>query len=614
VSEHHSSSVALDQWQKNAAYTEGSTLIYGEPGTGKTTCLIARCVHLTEHKGIPPSRILVIANSVRSAKQIRNDLILSCRPEKGFIPVTTVLQLAYDLLVRFPGPAGLSNKWEEGKGSEGKPKVGDYLELALKVVCKSPEAALLFSERYPDILIDNFDSLDNPAKQFIGKVTGSSHKGFWMTSRAPLPDLLAQSDMPAGDHFNISKVKAFSLAYQYRFSPAVQRLASAFHRPGSRYAVVRRPLDARCGQGSVTIALADNKVEMIDGISSFAASKLQEGYRPDEIVLLHKMASTRDAAWQIAMSEKLYHIGSISASTNSVGDLVALLNLSFGTWTKGALLRAGRMQRYNASIGDLSAVSREDVLNWQPLNGSDAGVELLLHDLYLCSLARNPREALESYVFEYTDYLRQYPERGAGVQWLLHKLRAVNAAADSQNLNRLFAASGIPSNDRSEDDGGQAGGIAFSTAEKMRHRFSPVTISVSSNLDKIEDVIPIVGDHLLCCIYTSDFNRTYKQASRLLSGKDLNTIEDWRGGKTSTQHDTNGSNRRTNSSLLSESEKRLYEQCPRRVYYALFVDHTESSGMLSESTVEPNSFPASPADRALCTTCKYCDICPEDLS
>lgn len=61
---------ALDEWQRAAAETRTPALIVAGPGTGKTSTLVGRVIHLVQEKSIPADSILALTFSNKAAREM----------------------------------------------------------------------------------------------------------------------------------------------------------------------------------------------------------------------------------------------------------------------------------------------------------------------------------------------------------------------------------------------------------------------------------------------------------------------------------------------------------------------------------------------------------------
>ncbi len=91
--------LALDEEQRQAVTSSGSTLVVAGPGAGKTRVLLGRALHLLEG-GLPPERIFLLTFTVRTRNELRERL--SALGVSG-IKVETFHALAYDLIYEATG-------------------------------------------------------------------------------------------------------------------------------------------------------------------------------------------------------------------------------------------------------------------------------------------------------------------------------------------------------------------------------------------------------------------------------------------------------------------------------------------------------------------------------
>ena len=91
----------LDPSQQDAATVPaGPTLVSAGPGTGKTSTLIGRIVHLLE-TGHPARQILAVTFSNRAAQEVRDRIALAAPARAHELTVTTFHAFCLDFLRRY---------------------------------------------------------------------------------------------------------------------------------------------------------------------------------------------------------------------------------------------------------------------------------------------------------------------------------------------------------------------------------------------------------------------------------------------------------------------------------------------------------------------------------
>ncbi|HZC07562.1 MAG TPA: ATP-dependent helicase [Ktedonobacterales bacterium] len=97
------SAPALDQHQLDAARAETPALILAGPGSGKTSALLARIVHLTQERGVAPDRVLALTYTRKAAGELRTRLT-RVLGEQALMPrISTIHAFCGDVL-RLYGP------------------------------------------------------------------------------------------------------------------------------------------------------------------------------------------------------------------------------------------------------------------------------------------------------------------------------------------------------------------------------------------------------------------------------------------------------------------------------------------------------------------------------
>ena len=110
---------ALDPWQRRAAEARTPALIVAGPGTGKTSTLVGRVVHLVREQGVPADGILALTFSNKAAREMRERLqaVLTVTQDDGetgdrfelppLPSISTVHAFCGDLLRRYAPLVGL---------------------------------------------------------------------------------------------------------------------------------------------------------------------------------------------------------------------------------------------------------------------------------------------------------------------------------------------------------------------------------------------------------------------------------------------------------------------------------------------------------------------------
>lgn len=110
---------ALDEWQRAAAETQTPALVVAGPGTGKTSTLVGRVIHLVREQRVPADTILALTFSNKAAREMRERLQAaltntSAGGERGdpfemspLPTVSTIHAFCGDLLRRYAPLVGL---------------------------------------------------------------------------------------------------------------------------------------------------------------------------------------------------------------------------------------------------------------------------------------------------------------------------------------------------------------------------------------------------------------------------------------------------------------------------------------------------------------------------
>jgi hypothetical protein len=220
-------------------------------------------------------------------------------------------------------------------------------------------------------------------------------------------------------------------------------------------------------------------------------------------------------------------------------------------------------------------------------------------------------DAFEKYFFDSTDYLRNNPSAGAAVRAYLLSLQLSarkhdmpNTVAGLQNERPLSEV---------DEDETRHDGIRVTTTSAAGRGATPVLVVVDANLTNLTELASLCEDHVLYCVTSANCDKTYQEARRLTAGLASAKVVDWRSSKVPVARGKDHPKKLTIE--MDHSDSLLFGQCPRRVYYRNLLDSPEGLDVLPKKhSLDVGSFPASPADSALCLTCKYAEVCPIDLA
>jgi hypothetical protein len=575
---------SLDSWQLEAVRCEQPVFVIGGPGSGKTISLVARCHYLVGQMGVTPSKILVVADSRKSTNELRW-LLDNAGEDSARIPVTTVHQLAYDILIRFPKSAGLDERWEENRDENRRRLLDNFgwlLQMVSEAVKQSPEIIDVLQRRYVHLMVDNFDELSLGAQQFLQKIFDKSRGGFWATLRR-------KQSNPRG-------YRELDLPYHYRFASIPHRFYSKCNPSNEKRSILRRSETIRCGVGSVTIALSNTTEQEAAGIAQFIMQKEMEGYQASEVSVYYRSGSTNGAVLDAKIAEKLGQLKHAEGTDKFTAQLLGFLQLMSGDWNRSSILRAGQIRRYEIPLPELITSLR----TWRP--GAPfalpqfPGWAKLISDLDQCRRAHSRRDALELYVFQLTDYLRHDPSAGRPIQSLLHALRSENLPGrpiGRSFLTRRSEARTVPIVVVADTEINNI--LKWATS---RRSFATVPLEI--------EAVSNVEDHLLLSVQHAESGEVLRKVRRLNELFPEATLLKWSDGPKATRRAFRASG--GSYDQLCDSERAVFAQCPRRVYYdrQLFGD--------SDSHLSSVNFPAAPADQALCLSCSFVDICPTELT
>jgi hypothetical protein len=606
----------FDSWQRDAAQAISPALVIGASGTGKTTSLIARCQYLLGDSAIPASKILILCHSSGESARVRISLSSSPGISSALIPIATVYQFAYDILVRYAEHAGLLRGWEEQPISRRMNLSADkYPEVALELLRRHPDVCVALRDRYQHLLIDDIDIMPLLSQQLLHAVIRYDGGGYWATSSVNLHQ--DESRRPyASSEFYPNNCRRYALAFQYRSAPSIYGFANGLTHQAIKKAVCRRPESERTSSGTVTVAMFAKTEQLVTGVKQYWKDKESSGFVKRDIMVLSGGTGGSFDDFISGIISRTKQVRKLNELQCKEAMLYAIVDLCGGQQGRAPFLCAGRLPRYNVSRSELIQHA-ERLGNAVGLTGSphSQGLSRLLIDVSNCSGSKSPRHILEEYLFEQTDLLRENPEFGEAARTVMLDLIQKEKnfrSGGTDNLKNLLHLCANPAQNSRRQRHNQS-------TSSLRGLSVPVVIVADANFDdryegSVADIINACGaasEHLLICVEVVDNAPPIRLRQSLRSHHEA-AIQDWRTIQSSAALENRMEEARR--VRLSNEEKALFRQCPRRLYYKRLLDpDAQTPNRRDSSAGETPDFPASPADSALCVDCSYNDICPLNL-
>lgn len=175
----HKKSYDLDDFQK-AAVTNPSKrlLIIAGPGSGKTTVLTRRIVHLISEKETEPQNCLAITFTKRAAQEMRDRLKVLLPNDFESINIHTFHSLCFSILKENAQKAGLSQEFkvitsQEKELLKDEIKVDEMLEfddlitLTVKLFEENSDIREIYQNRFKNISVDEYQDIDESQYKLI---------------------------------------------------------------------------------------------------------------------------------------------------------------------------------------------------------------------------------------------------------------------------------------------------------------------------------------------------------------------------------------------------------------------------------------------------------------
>ena len=176
----------IDEFQKSAIFDKTKQLlIKAGPGSGKTTVLTKRILHLIENKDFMPFECLAITFTKKAAHElkVRLEAILGDRANE--INIHTFHSLCFSILQKNYDKIGLGKNFsvmsekekELFKNKDSFDEIisfDDLIKLVLELFEKNPEILNLYRDNFKYISVDEYQDIDENQYKLIRFLTGDS--------------------------------------------------------------------------------------------------------------------------------------------------------------------------------------------------------------------------------------------------------------------------------------------------------------------------------------------------------------------------------------------------------------------------------------------------------